>query len=143
MFNDLHRSGLIKSYDWDAYTVYNDAHQIYEHPNLDWKLISRYFKKSHIDTLLLNPGYIARRFLSGIKSMQLFWDVYYFFKFLKLMRASKPEDNLRDEYAYKHLWGVKIIGRPKIVYIEPVPIKGVSRKFPKKMASAVDAEQVD
>jgi anaerobic magnesium-protoporphyrin IX monomethyl ester cyclase len=132
MFDDLHRSGHIKSYDWDMYTVYNDAHQIYEHPNLDWKLISRYFKKSHVEALLLNPGYILRRFLSGLKSMELFWDAYYFFKFLKLMRASQPEDNQQDEYAYRHIWGGKSVGRPNIGYIEPVPIRGVSRKHGKK-----------
>jgi hypothetical protein len=137
MFDNLHRSGHIKSYDWDMYTVYNDAHQIYEHPNLDWQLISRYFKKSHVEALLLNPGYILRRFLSGLKSLELFWDVYYFFKFIKLMKAYQPQVDQLDEYEYRHLWGAKKISRPNICYIEPVPIKGVSRKYDKKIPTAV------
>jgi len=130
MFDDLHQSGHIKSYDWDVYTVYNDAHQIYEHPNLDWAVISRFFKKSHVDAYLLNPGYIFRRFVNGVRNLELFWDIYYFFKFLRTMKKSQPQ-KAGDEYAYRHIWGKRKIERRSIVYVEPLPIKGVSRKQPK------------
>lgn len=126
MFDDLHQSGHIKSYDWDMYTVYNDAHQIYEHPNLDWATISRYYKKSHIDAYLLNPGYIFRRLINSIKNLELFWDIYYFVKFLGIMRKS-TNNEMADEYLYKHIWGKRGIEKRNIVYVDPPFVKGVSR----------------
>lgn len=127
MFDELHQSGHIKSYDWDMYTVYNDAHQIYEHPNLDWATISRYFKKSHVEAYLLNPGYILRRLVSSIRNLELVWDVYYFFKFLRLVRKHNSPDN-DDEYLYRDRWAKLGIERRNVVYVEPPVTKGVPRK---------------
>lgn len=143
MFDELHKSGRIKSYDWDLYTVYNDAQQIYQHPNLDWDTIAHYFKKSHIEAYLKNPGYILRRFISSVKNLEMFWDIYYFIKFLRLMRRQRV-DSVVNEYGYRDKWEGLGVETQNVVYIDPPQVKGVPRK-PLRRGGAVlaPAKQID
>jgi len=102
MFNELMRQKRIKSFDWDDYTVYNDAHQIYDHPNLAWSTINEYYRRSNVEAYLKNPGYMWRRFARGVRTGEFFWDAYYFFAFLKTMRKHVSTQN--ESYAYRDRW---------------------------------------
>ena len=126
MFDELDKSGLIKSYDWDLYTVYNDAKQIFSHPDLSWETLIRYFRKSHYEAYLLNPGYILRRLISGLKTGEFFWDLYYFMKFNVVLLGRKPEQS--EDYRFREKWQRQEYSSGEIVYIDPPAAKGVSRK---------------
>lgn len=123
MFDDLHKAGLIKSYDWDLYTVYNDAGQIFSHPDLSWETLIRYFRKSHFEAYILNPGYILRRLVSSIRTGELFWDMYYFMKFNMTLVTRKSEPN--ENYRFRQSWDRSDAQR--IPYEEPPSAKGVRR----------------
>lgn len=134
MFDKLHRAGKIKSYDWDIFTVYNNAFQIYEHPNLSWELINKYFRKAHIEAYFQNPGYIWRRFVKGVKTGEFFWDVYYFFKFLTLMRGQRKTAE-KETYAYADTWGALGVVKESIKYFPP-PIAGSGASWKDKAPRA-------
>ncbi len=52
----------LKTLDWDQYTVYNDAEAIFDHPDLEWDVIRRYFKRFYSQAYFRNPRYLWRRF---------------------------------------------------------------------------------
>ena len=103
MFQQLNDAGRIKTYDWDAYTVYNDAEEIFDHPSLDWPTISRYFKRFYTQAYLRNPSYMLRRLRFMIRHNEVVWNVYYTAKFWMMLRRSgpAPED---EAYAYEDRW---------------------------------------
>jgi anaerobic magnesium-protoporphyrin IX monomethyl ester cyclase len=103
MFRNLRREGRIKTFDWDNYTVYNKAENIYEHPNLDWDVIKRFFKKFYAEAYFKNPAYMWRRFWFMIKNHEIFWNVYYTLKFWTMVWGrEKPTE--KENYGYEHLW---------------------------------------
>jgi len=133
MFDDLHRAGLIKSYDWDLYTVYNDAKQIFSHPDLSWETLIRYFRKSHFEAYVLNPGYIIRRLISSIRSGELFWDIYYFAKFNLLLAGRRTEPS--EAYRFREAWEKPALEPQQVAFVEPPTAKGVSRRLVVRAAS--------
>ncbi len=48
-----------------------------------------------------NPKFIARRIWRGIRTGEVFWDMYYFFKMLKAPAISK-QTNSANYFAQKH-----------------------------------------
>lgn len=81
LFDDLRKQGLIKSCEWSDY-VFHAPTKIYTHPNLDWKIIYKYYNKFYRETMM-NSSYIAKRIVRGVRTGELFWDVYYFVKSLR------------------------------------------------------------
>jgi len=81
LYNEYDKLGLIKTKDWSKYG-YHDPRGLYTHPNLDWDTIYKY-QKMFFREVYLNPSYIARRFLRGIKTGELLYDMYYFLKSLE------------------------------------------------------------
>jgi anaerobic magnesium-protoporphyrin IX monomethyl ester cyclase len=128
MFDELHKVGLIKSYNWDLYTVYNDAAQLFSHPDLKWETVIRYFHKSHFEAYVLNPRYIVRRLISSIRSGELFWDMYYFLK-LNLLLVSRRKHTPNEEYRFRQHWEKLELTTDQIVYEDPPVAKGVSRRL--------------
>jgi anaerobic magnesium-protoporphyrin IX monomethyl ester cyclase len=100
MFEQLRRTGHIRSYDWDLYNVYN-TRPIFDHPTLSWDTIEHYYQKAYRDAFLKNPRFIARRFVRGITTGEFLWDVYYFFKFMTLNMDSEAS---AVEYRYRDTW---------------------------------------
>lgn len=129
MFDELRRNGQIKSYDWDLYTVYNDAQQIYEHPNMSWDVIRKYFEKSHREVYLQNPGYIMRRLLKSLRNLEIVWDAYYFFKLLRFMSRSKDKQSEQEDYWYREEWGKLGVRQHDLIYVEPQRIKANRREI--------------
>jgi anaerobic magnesium-protoporphyrin IX monomethyl ester cyclase len=82
MFRDYHAKKLVKSYNWDEYFIYSDK-TLFTHPKLTLDKIKEYAGYAYKRAVLTNPAFIWRRFWRGVRTMEFFWDVYYFFKFMK------------------------------------------------------------
>lgn len=102
MFNALHAEGRIKTFDWDEYTVYNEAQAIFDHPTLSWDVITKYFHRFYLQAYVLNPAYLWRRLKFTLRNHELFWNVYYTMKFWRLLGKSK--DPGEEEYRYADRW---------------------------------------
>jgi anaerobic magnesium-protoporphyrin IX monomethyl ester cyclase len=102
MFRDLHAQGRIKTTDWDAYTVYNKAENIFDHPTLDWPTITRYFDRFYRQ-VYLRPGYIGRRLRFLLKNGELWQNVRFMTRFLKMLSRDGQEVT-PESYAYEDRW---------------------------------------
>lgn len=102
-FNALREKGRIKTLDWDQYTVYNSAENIYDHPNLDWATIKKYFKKFYAEAYFGNPAYMYRRLKFVLKNNEILWNVYYTMKFF-IMLWGKEKGPKEEQYAFEHVW---------------------------------------
>lgn len=81
IYDELNKGGVIKSKNWDYYNYHNPS-KIYNHELLNWNIIKEYYNKFYRKTYL-NFGFIFRRFLRGLKTGELPYDIYYFLKTLK------------------------------------------------------------
>lgn len=81
LYDEWEKAGLIKTKDWSKYGLH-DPRGIYKHPNLGWDTIYKY-QQMFFREVYLNPKYISRRLLRGIKTGELFYDAFYFLKSLK------------------------------------------------------------
>ena len=88
MFNEGVKNNLIKSYDWDDYFIYSEK-QLYNHPRIPIETILKYMKYAYKRAVLYNPRFWLHRFIRGIRTMEIFWDVYYFALFATLPATSK------------------------------------------------------
>jgi len=121
MFRDLHEKGRIKTLDWDSYTVYNKAENIYDHPNLEWETITEYFQKFYREAYFKNPGYAFRRLWFMIKNNEIFWNVYFTLKFW-LMVWGKDKDLGEENYRYADRWRPLDMPISHTIPDYPVPI---------------------
>ena len=103
MFNELYATGGIKSLDWDAYTVYNTADHIFDHPTLEWDTINRYLDRFYRQVIIKNPRYIARRVLYAIRNREALSHFGYAWRFLSMLRHGHRSTELAA-YAYEHEW---------------------------------------
>jgi anaerobic magnesium-protoporphyrin IX monomethyl ester cyclase len=120
MFRGLHEAGRIKTFDWDQYTVYNQAENIYDHPTLEWDTIKRYFKKFYSEAYFKNPRYLGRRFWFMVRNNEIFWNVFYTLKFWGMIwgRPKAPE---REKYRYEDEWRKLDLRPDEPVREYPVP----------------------
>lgn len=81
IFEQWDREGYIISKNWPDY-IFHLPEKVYNHPNLDWETINKYYDLFYRKTML-NPEYIFRRVIRGVRTGELFTDVYYFLKSLK------------------------------------------------------------
>ncbi len=103
MFRRLRQEGRIKTFDWDQYTVYNKAEEIYDHPTLDWETVKVFFKKFYAEAYFKNPAYMWRRFCFMVKNNEIFWNVWYTLKFW-LMIWGKEKAAEKENYEFEHEW---------------------------------------
>jgi len=104
MFDDFVRNGLVRTFDWDEYFIYT-SQPLFSHPNLDYQTVGKAMQTGYRRAVLANPRFWIQRFLRGIRTGDLFWDVYYFFKFLSLS-ATSDTDTTRANYYAKDRWPV-------------------------------------
>lgn len=81
MFKEYREKGFIRSYNWDDYFIYS-SQPLFAHPNLTFDDVKTYVKKSYWRAVITNPAFIIRRLWHSIRTLEFFWDVYYFFKFM-------------------------------------------------------------
>ncbi len=121
MFKALADDGRIKSFDWDDYTVYNQADRIFDHPTLSWDQIRRAFRRFYVEVILKNPAYLWRRFRFMIRNHEILLTAYYSVKFWSLVRGSGgPQD--AENYAYEASWRALDTGADGELDDIPVPI---------------------
>lgn len=81
IFEEWDRDGYIISKNWPDY-IFHLPQKVYNHPNLDWKTINKYYNLFYRKTIL-NPEYMFRRALRDVKTGELLTDLYYLLKSLK------------------------------------------------------------
>ncbi|MFA5020175.1 MAG: radical SAM protein [Candidatus Pacearchaeota archaeon] len=74
MFNELDKKGLIKTHNWEQFKFYSTPSSIYNHENLSWKEIEKYYNKFY-RTVYLNPDFILKRLKTAVKDKTLFSDI--------------------------------------------------------------------
>jgi anaerobic magnesium-protoporphyrin IX monomethyl ester cyclase len=104
MFRSLRQQGRIKTFDWDQYTVYNKAEEIYDHPTLSWETIKRYFRKFYVQVYFKNPRYMGRRFWFMLKNNEVFWNVYYTLKFFWFTVVGNEKAPEKERYEFEDRW---------------------------------------
>ena len=103
MFNTLQRGGHIKTLDWDAYTVYNDADAIFDHPTLEWPTIIRYFRRFYRQAYFGNPRYLWRRLRYALRAREVTWNLWYAMRFLFMLVAGRGHST-DTPYAHRDQW---------------------------------------
>ena len=73
LFEDFEKRGIIKTKDWSRYN-FHTASKVYDHPNLSWKTLEKYYDKFH-KRFYFRPSYIANRLFRSIKKGEIFDDI--------------------------------------------------------------------
>ena len=76
-YKELKTDGRIRSENWSKYSCHQIEEPLFEHPNLSWPTIRRYYKTA-FRRFYLRPRYIARRFLRSLMKGDLIYDFKYF-----------------------------------------------------------------
>lgn len=71
LFDEWDRAGVIKTKDWSKYNFHTPPKELYEHPNLDWKEIDRYYRLA-MRRFYFRPSYVVRRSLHDLSTGE-FW----------------------------------------------------------------------
>lgn len=75
-FQELEAEGRIINYDWSRYNVHQTKEQLFEHSNLSWEVINRYYYEG-FRRFYFRPSYIIKRFIKGLKQGDLISDLAY------------------------------------------------------------------
>jgi len=102
MFDQYVQKNLIRSFDWDNYFIYTSK-PLFAHPNLTYDQIQAYARKAYKKCITLNPGFIFRRFIRGIKTGEFFWDAYYSIHFFLMPSIGKDTET---NYYARDRWPV-------------------------------------
>lgn len=78
IFEEWDKLGIIKTKDWEKYN-FHAANLIYDHPNLDWDTLQRYYDDFYRE-FYFRHSYIAKRVKNGLLNGEIFYDFYYFLK---------------------------------------------------------------
>lgn len=81
LFYELEKNGFIKTKDWSKY-YFHSPDGVYDHPNLSWETIYRYYKLFYRE-LYLNPKFILRKIAKDLRNRELLYDIHYFLKTLR------------------------------------------------------------
>ena len=100
MFKDYHQAGLIRSYDWDDYHIYTEE-PLFSHPNIPYETVVKMMDLAYKKAITRNPGFIWRRFQRGIRTGEIFWDAWYFLRFLFMPATSEKQP---VDYYAGHRW---------------------------------------
>lgn len=74
LYQKYEEQGLINTKDWSDYLQHKSTTKVYQHPNLDWKTIEYYYKKSFRE-YYLRPSYIFKRLKKNIREGTIFKDI--------------------------------------------------------------------
>jgi anaerobic magnesium-protoporphyrin IX monomethyl ester cyclase len=104
MFRELHGQGRIRSFDWDDYTIYNEADRIFEHPTLDFADIRTAFRRFYVRALLTNPAYLWRRLRFSLRNRELWWTMVSAAQVWWVLARRKGRLDDAEHYAYAEVW---------------------------------------
>ena len=115
MFKAYHQTGLVRSYDWDDYSIYTPR-PLFVHERISFEAIQRCMRDAYRRAVTLNPRFILRRLWRGIRTFELFIDAYYFFRF---MRATAVNADARSaRYFAPGRWPTHDFERGAVSYAE-------------------------
>jgi len=77
-FNDWQAQGLIRSNNWSDYVLHTKK-RVATHPNIGDEEMFEYYNEFY-RAMYLRPGFIWKRFWRGLKTGDIFFDIYYFLK---------------------------------------------------------------
>ncbi len=92
MFNNYINKGMIRSYNWDDYHIYT-SESLFAHDYLTYKTIQKYMKYAYRRAIIMNPSFILRRIIRGIRTGEFFLDLIYFLKFIFSPTTNKASNN--------------------------------------------------
>jgi anaerobic magnesium-protoporphyrin IX monomethyl ester cyclase len=78
-YQELESEGRIRSKDWSKYICHQTEEPLFDHPNLAWAAIEKYYKKAFRE-FYLRPAYVARRFARSLRTGDLLHDLSYFLR---------------------------------------------------------------
>lgn len=70
LFEDYDKRGLIKSKEWHKYNLHKPQ-DIYRHPNLDLKTLTKYYHKFYY-SFYFRPGFLIKSFIRTLKDFTVF-----------------------------------------------------------------------
>ena len=73
LYDDLKKGGYIKTEDWKKFNFYVIPSELYDHPNLSWNTIEKYYNRFYRE-FYFRPSFIAKRFIKGIRTGTIFDD---------------------------------------------------------------------
>jgi radical SAM superfamily enzyme YgiQ (UPF0313 family) len=118
MFKEYREKKLLRSYNWDDYFIYTEK-PLFAHSNLSFEKVKQYARLAYWRAMVTNPGFILRRFWRGIRTLEFFWDVYYFFKFMKADPVNAATHSA--VYFAKDRWPVYDFANNTITFYPPRP----------------------
>ena len=74
IWNELKEKGLLKDVDWSKFNYYTPPSEIYNHPNLDWPTIEKYYKKFYKE-FYFRPSYMTKMIVKSVKNRTLISDI--------------------------------------------------------------------
>jgi radical SAM superfamily enzyme YgiQ (UPF0313 family) len=77
LFNDLDKNNRIKTKDWSKYNLYLPTNYIYDHPNLEWEIIQKYYNKFY-RRFYFRISYILRTLKNAVLHGNLINYIIYF-----------------------------------------------------------------
>ena len=77
VWKDWEPKGYIKSRDWSIYSFHNDMFELYDHPDIEMRLIYRYYQLFY-RKFYLRISYIIKRLKHAVAFRHLFSDMCYF-----------------------------------------------------------------
>jgi len=127
MFKEYREKRLIRSYNWDDYFIYT-TQPLFAHPNLTYDKVQAYMKLAYRKAILTNPGFILRRLWRGIKTLEFFWDAYYFLAFFRSPSINAQTQTAR--YFARDRWPTYDFERQPITFYEARPVGRESSEEP-------------
>ena len=76
LFEEWKSQGIIKTENWDKYNYYSPSREIYEHPNLSWETIEKFYKRAYRE-FYFRPGYLINRLIKTIKDGTILDNIKY------------------------------------------------------------------
>jgi anaerobic magnesium-protoporphyrin IX monomethyl ester cyclase len=131
MFKEYREKKLIRSYNWDDYFIYT-TRPLFAHPNFTYETVQEYMKLAYRKAILQNPRFILRRLWRGIKTLEFFWDAYYFLKFFRSPSINRETDSAA--YFGRDHWPTYDFERQPITFYEA---RSVGKKSAEEPATAV------
>ena len=85
LFNELEQKGLIKSHDWEKFKFHSVPSMIYEHQNVSWETVEKYYRKFY-KVIYSRPQVIFRIIMRSLKNKTLIKDIAQLFYIIKSAR---------------------------------------------------------
>jgi radical SAM superfamily enzyme YgiQ (UPF0313 family) len=77
IFEEWKKKGCIKTEDWDKFSFYTAPVEIYDHPNLSWSKIIKYYNKFY-KGFYFRPRFMIKRIMNSIKKGVILDDIKIF-----------------------------------------------------------------